>query len=366
MLHTIWARVTSIEREEIGIIFGIAQNKDQNQDGKTRKIIAYTDLVGKISVGDSVLLNTTATDLNLGTGGYDFVIAVNIDTDNANSIIDRLDNPDAHIIKLRYTPHQIAIEAAEMQPEFAQMPENLEGIPVIVCGLHSQIAPAVAAIKTQNPTLRIAYLMTDAAALPIAFSNLVRQLKKAKLIDVTITTGQAFGGDLEAVTVPSALLIAASLADVIIVSQGPGNAGTGTKYGFSGIEQATICQVASVLGGTVIGVLRLSRADPRSRHLGLSHHSVTVFGELTTQPVHLALPPSYAIPLPDNIAQRHTIHRLAEPVWQEILTQNGIILTSMGRKIHEDPLFFAAAAVAGGFVTSLSPESRHLRQDIGP
>ena len=38
-------------------------------DEKTEKAVNYEDLTGKVSVGDQVLLNTTAVKLGLGTGG---------------------------------------------------------------------------------------------------------------------------------------------------------------------------------------------------------------------------------------------------------------------------------------------------------
>src|SRR6059058_1242001 len=38
--------------------------------------LAYVPLVGAPEVGDRVLLNTTALDLGLGTGGYALVVAV--------------------------------------------------------------------------------------------------------------------------------------------------------------------------------------------------------------------------------------------------------------------------------------------------
>jgi hypothetical protein len=342
MLKALRAQITTIEQALPDIIF--AEAKDAT--GKVRKVIAYTDLVGGLAVGDTVILNTTATDLSLGTGGFDFVISVESEDGRSSDY-----HPDTHIIKLRYTPHQIAVKSEELHRE---LPENLKGVPVVVCGLHSQIGPVIAAIKTLRPEVRIAYIMTDAAALPIAFSRLVRGLKEAKLLDATITVGQAFGGDFEAVTVASGLLLAATLVDIIVVAQGPGNAGTGTKYGFSGLEQAEICNTASIFDARIVGVLRLSEADERERHRGVSHHSVTVFGEMTLWPVHLAVPEQYTDKLPDLINYRNVTHHIPEPDgWQETLTQHGIILTSMGRKIDEDPLFFAAAAVAGSYAYTL-------------
>ena len=70
--------------------------------------------------------------------------------------------------------------------------------------------------------------MTDGAALPIVISDLVDAMTRVGLIDTTITAGHAFGGDLEAVSVPSALALARHVthADVAIVAMGPGVVGT--------------------------------------------------------------------------------------------------------------------------------------------
>ena len=78
--------------------------------------------------------------------------------------------------------------------------------------------------------------MTDQGALPLAFSRSVAALRSAGLLAGSVTVGQSFGGDLEAVTVHSGLLAArlALAADLVILSQGPGNLGTGTRWGFSG------------------------------------------------------------------------------------------------------------------------------------
>src|SRR6185369_1894245 len=93
----------------------------------------------------------------------------------------------------------------------------------------------------------------------------------------TVTAGQTFGGDLEAPNVHSGLLAArhALGADIAVVTQGPGNLGTGTAWGFSGVAVGEAVNAAAILGGRPVGSLRISAADPRSRHHGVSHHSLT-------------------------------------------------------------------------------------------
>src|SRR5258708_23616847 len=107
--------------------------------------------------------------------------------------------------------------------------------------------------------------MADGGALPAWFSRTIAGLRAADWLAATITTGQSFGGDLEAVTVHSGLLTArhAVGADVAIVAQGPGNLGTGTKWGYSGVAAGEAVNAAPALDGPPLASLRLSFADPR-------------------------------------------------------------------------------------------------------
>ena len=91
-----------------------------------------------------------------------------------------------------------------------------------------------------GPTAGVAYVCSDGGALPLAFSRTVAGLREAGWLIGSVTTGQAYGGDLEAVTVHTGLLAARHLlaADVVVVTQGPGNLGTGTRFGFSGVAAA--------------------------------------------------------------------------------------------------------------------------------
>src|SRR5215831_19063098 len=118
--------------------------------------------------------------------------------------------------------------------------------------------------------------MTDGAGLPLAMSDLVADLRERDLVDATVTCGHAFGGDYEAVSVYSALAVARHVAgaDAAVVAMGPGIVGTGTRLGFSGIEAGPILDAATGLGGDPIACLRISFADERPRHQGVSHHTL--------------------------------------------------------------------------------------------
>ncbi|MCX6374757.1 MAG: DUF3866 family protein, partial [Armatimonadetes bacterium] len=146
-------------------------------DGRQETAICYPDLSGSVAPGDEVLLNTTAVDLDLGTGGVHFVIC------NLSRPVEDTKPSPGHIMKLRYTPLQEAVLSVEEDDnpdqKLIQQFESLDGMPVICCELHSQIAPAAAAFKALTEHKgRIAYIMTDGAALPIGLSRLVAELKE--------------------------------------------------------------------------------------------------------------------------------------------------------------------------------------------
>jgi hypothetical protein len=344
-------RVTAIRWAQDDVAF-----VEVEVDGVSARAVNYTDLTGAVAVGDEVLLNTVAVELGLGTGGYHFVMA------NLSQTAKAAERP-GHIIKLRYTPLQINVLSVEEQtsPHYDLLKDtrSLQGTPVIVGTLHSQIAPAVAAIKAIAETdCRVVYVMTDSAALPMAFSHLVRQLKQNGLIDATITTGQAFGGDYEAVNVYSGLIAAKAVAgaDFIIVAPGPGHVGTGTVYGFSGVEQAQVLDAANALGGTAIAILRLSFADPRERHRGVSHHSLTTLGALTHSSAHVVVPlmePPHQALIAQQLndthitEKHHVIWGTDGRVGMDALQRRGIHVTSMGRSPDDDPVFFLSAGAAG-------------------
>ena len=281
------------------------------------------------------------------------------DADDA-AMAEAMRRDEGHILKLRYTPWQCRVLAAEEEasPHHAALREadSLPGTPVVCLGLHSQLAPVTGGIKAGRPTLRVGYLMTDSAALPLAFSRLVAQLRAAGLLELTITAGQAFGGDLEAVNLYSGLAASAVAGgvDIIIAGPGPGHVGTATALGFGGVEQATLLNAAAALRGTPVAVPRISFADPRARHHGVSHHTLTVLGRLTLAQVHLPLPvlPAaeaalIAAQFSDHGLTRHHLSSHDGAPGIAVCQQATIPLQSMGRGYQDDHYFFQAAAAAG-------------------
>src|SRR5205085_4249578 len=93
----------------------------------------------------------------------------------------------------------------------------------------------------------------------------------------------AFGGDYEAVNVTSGLL--AVEADAYVVGPGPGAVGTGSRFGFSGLESAAIIDAVAARGGRPIVCVRWSSTDARPAHRGMSHHTKTVLEEARAEPL---------------------------------------------------------------------------------
>ncbi|UCH35817.1 MAG: DUF3866 family protein [Armatimonadota bacterium] len=352
--------VLTVETERAG-----AQEVTVEVGGRTERALNYPALTQPISAGDRVLLNTTAVRLGLGTGGLHFVMKRL--TDEGTEEPEPQQEAPGHIIKLRYTPLQFSCISAEEQdsPHHAVLrtAHDLSGAPVIACPLHSMIAPAAAAVKAASPALRVAYVMTDAAALPMPVSRLVQQLKQADLLDASVTCGQAFGGDYEAINIFSGLLTArlVAKADIIIAGQGPGNVGTGTLYGFGGIEQGEIINATAVLHGRPVAVLRISFADPRERHQVVSHHSLVALGRVALARA--------AVIVPEMVEERaeqvrERLEAVEIPARHDVVTQSGeaglwelarrrVDVKSMGRSIEEDREFFLAASAAGEYAAGL-------------
>lgn len=334
----------------------------REEGGKEEQAVHYPFLFGRCEPGDRVWLNTTAVRLGLGTGGVHFV----------GGLVDRPPRPEpvqGHMMKLRYTPWQVALATGEEPGSrysgLLKERHSLDGAPVLIGELHSMLPVAVATwrdLSGGDTYPRIVYVMTDGGALPAPFSRHIRMLKGAGWLTGTVTCGHAFGGDLEAVNLYSGLLLArhALKADLIFVSMGPGIVGTGTPFGFSGVEQGQAINGVYSLQGLPVVIPRIQSVDPRRRHRGLSHHTVTNLASVALAPAVVPLPQ----PLPAEILGeigtlqercrvRH--HWLDVPVTvgeveNRLLDYPGKV-RSMGRGVREDPLFYrtVSAAAAAAF-----------------
>ena len=298
--------------------------------------VAYPRQTGPVEVGDTVLVNTQGRDLGLGSGGFDIVYA------NLTRGLRLLPAPGAHVMALPYAPGQSAVACVE---EHDALAEALEGLPVVCCGLHSQLAPVVAGIGTG---VRIAYVQLAGGALPVALSDTLRLLKTRQLLETAVAVAPCFDGDVQALSTASALAWArAKDFDVVVCGIGPGIVGSGSALGHGGLAVSDAANAAAALGGRAIVVVRYSGRDPRERHGGVSHH--------TRSALRLILGERDVV-WPAGLARDAAIGPVVEievEGWREICSN--LSLMHMGRHADADPWFFAAAFAAG----------RHARAVLG-
>src|SRR6202161_2394254 len=354
------ATVSGTRREWPGAV-----ELDVSVDGALVRALAYPALTGLPRTGDRVLLNTTALDLGLGTGGYALVVA----------IPDRLPpdpGPGGHLVKARYTPLQVTVAGADEQGsayhDVLRDADDIAGMPVVVADLHSALPAVLAGVFDEAERTgggsrrpRVVYVMQDGGALPAWFSQTCAALKDAGWLGATVTTGQAFGGDLETVTVHTGLLAARHVlgADIAVVAQGPGNLGTGTRWGFSGVAAGEAVNATAALAGRPVACLRISDADPRERHRGVSHHSLTAYQRVALARADVVvplLPGDFGARIIAEAARldgRHAVVTVPVDGLAEALRACPAPLSTMGRGLEEDLAYFLAAAAAGRYAGRL-------------
>lgn len=348
--------------------------------GQELRAVAYEQLGGLPQPGELVRLEVTALARGLGTGGHAMVTA-------------RLDllPPDApapgHLVKARYMPDQVMVAGVDEQDmpghEVLRAPVGqleLEDMPVVVADLHSSLPAVLAGLASPTGTSglvepgrrpRTVYVMTDGGALPAAYSRTAVGLREAGWLAGTITCGQAWGGDLEAVSLHNALLAARHVlgAQVAVVIQGPGNLGTDTPWGFSGVACGEAVNAVAVLGGRALACLRVSQADARHRHRGISHHSLTAYGKVALAGADVVVPrlggelgaqvwhQAEALCAPRPVGRQHRLVPVDTAGLLQALRQaqqaTGVRLATMGRGLEEDTAAFVTAAAAGRYAADL-------------
>ena len=281
--------------------------------------IAYPRVTGPVDVGDDVLVNVQARELGLGSGGFD-VLHVNLTRG-----LELEPQPDAHVMTLPYTSLQHAVRHVE---EDGVLAESLDGMPVVCCSVHSQLAPVCAGLEG----LHVGYVQVAGGAMPVALSDAVRALRERGLLELVVAAGPCVDADAQAVNVYSALAwCRAQGVDVVVCSVGPGIVGTGTALGHGGVAAAQTANAAAALGGRAIVAPRVSGAETRSRHRGVSHHTEAVLSLCLAEPL-----------VPEE---------LDAPGSREAC--EGLPLSHMGRDPDVDPDFFAAAFAAGRLARTL-------------
>lgn len=275
--------------------------------------VAYPRLTGEVEAGDEVLVNEQARTLELGSGGFDVLYA------NLTRGLGLAPEEGAHVMALPYTPGQVTKCYKE---ETAELALALAGLPVVLCTLHSQVAPVCAGLKGA----RVAYAQVAGGALPVSLSDAVRTLKARRLVEIACAVAPCLDGDAQFVTAAAALAWAAAQGfDVVVCSVGPGIVGTGSRLGHGALSLADAANAATALGGRPVLAVRSSEADPRERHQGVSHHAQAVL-DLCLGEVKVAT---------DADGEG----------WDEACA--GLPLLHMGRGPAEDPTFFRAAYAAG-------------------
>jgi hypothetical protein len=307
-------------------------------DGEQRAAWADTTLLGEMREGDEVVLNVAALDLQLGSGGFD-VVHVNLTRGLRGG------GEGEHVMKLNYSSLQHAVEPVERKGGEARG----RATPVLVLPLHGHLGPAVWAAEQAAPGLKVGYVQTAGGALPGSLSRDVAQLRERGLLCDHITAAPAYGGGREALSVAGALDAAAHELgwDAAIAGPGPGIIGSETRLGHGGMAALDSAHAALALGLPTLLSPRLSAADPRERHRGVSHHTLTVM-ELLLGGAGIPVPEGsseVASRLAEAAGDRHQLHEA--PPDLAGYGESGLPARTMGRGIDEDPLFFAAALAAG-------------------
>ena len=351
-------------------ITGAPKGASSLMPGLQVRAVAYEALTGVPVAGERVRLEVSALDRALGTGGHAMVSA-RLDALPA-------DPPrEGHLVKARYMPDQVMVTGVDEQGTthhgLLSQPigdVDLEGMPVVVADLHSSLPAVLAGLRSPDGARqpRVVYVMTDGGALPLAYSRLVAALSEAGWLAGTVTAGQAWGGDIEAVSVHNALLAARHVlhADAAIVIQGPGNLGTETPWGFSGVACGDAVNAIATLGGRPVACLRVSQADARPRHLGISHHSMTAYGRVALAGADVVVPilegalgaqvrrEAEVLCEPRPGAAQHRLVEVPADGLMELLraaeAETGVRLSTMRRGLDEDTAAFIAAAAAGRHV----------------
>jgi hypothetical protein len=340
-------------------------------EGVPRRAWADEALLGPMREGDEVVVNAAALDLGLGSGGFD-VVHVNLTRGLGGGA-----PGEDHVMKLNYTSlqHPVApVEALEPPGPHASAselrrlygPPNSEAgadggdgarktVPVGVLPLHGHLAPAAWALGQVRPGIRVGYVQTAGGALPGGLSRDVAELRDRGLIAGHITAGPSYGGEHEAISTVGALDAAVGALgwEAILVGPGPGIIGSDTEFGHGGLAALDSAHAALSLRLPTVLSPRLSSADPRDRHRGLSHHTRTVL-ELLLASVAVAFPEGFEeirTEVERAISDAHHTIQI-EPVDPRAYESSGLPISTMGRSLQDDPAFFAAPLAAGALLAA--------------
>jgi hypothetical protein len=364
-------------------------------EGVSRPAIADVGLVGHAEVGDELVVNVQARDLGLGSGGFD-IVHVNLSRGlEGEEDWDPARPTRPNVMKLNYTSLQHTVDPVE-----EHLPADLSvgplDRPVAVLALHGQIAAVAWAFAQSLPGCRLGYVQTEGGALPGGHSRTVRALRERGLLAGHLTAGAAFGGEGEAITTIGALHYGLRNLgwDAALCGPGPGIVGSSSPLGHGGMSALNSAHAALALGVRTLLVARMSSGDPRARHRGISHHTLTVL-DLLLEPVTVALPAGVRSPVGADLRaglgavfagalpSRPPINRPALELdverparitrhdWRRASVDlpayaaTDLPTETMGRGLTEDPLFFGAALAAGATLAELAGDADHGEDGVG-
>lgn len=336
--------------------------------GVRRPALADIGLVGRAELGDELIVNVEALDLDLGSGGFDLV-HVNLTRGLSGSSAGA-----TNVMKLNYTSLQHTVAPVE-DGELALPLER----PVGVLALHGQLAAVAWAFAAAAPGASLGYVQTEGGALPGGHSRTVRELRERGLLAGHLTAGSSYGGEGEAITTAGALHHGLRVLgwDAAVCGPGPGIVGSASTLGHGGMAALDSAHAALALGAPTLIVARMSSGDERERHRGISHHTLTVL-DLLLEPVTVALPAGMRSPVGVDLrAGLGTVFggegsrspalsldverpvRVTRHDWRRATVDlpgygaSGLPASTMGRTLAEDPLFFGAALAGGTALAEL-------------
>ncbi len=339
-----------------------------------RAAVADVALIGASEAGDEVIVNVEALDLGLGSGGFDIVHV------NLSRGLDGQGLAGANVMKLNYTSLQHAVQPVE--DEKLELPLSH---PVGVLALHGQLAAVAWAFAQTAPERRLGYVQTSGGALPGGHSRVVGALRKRGLLAGHLTAGGAFGGEGEAITTAGAVHHGLRTLgwDAVLCGPGPGIVGSRSPLGHGGMSALDSAHAALALGAPTLLVARMSSGDPRVRHRGISHHTLTVL-DLLLEPVTVALPAGMRSPVGNDLraglgavfgvsaTSRPQLElevdrpaRIARHDWRRAIVDlpayaaSALPAETMGRGLIEDPLFFGAALAGGAALADMLAQDEH-------
>ncbi|ADQ46216.1 hypothetical protein Calkro_1360 [Caldicellulosiruptor kronotskyensis 2002] len=319
------------------------------QDGDVGIAINFLDINHEVKEGQEVLVNTTARMLQLGTGGYDYILPFEAFKNLSKG----------HIMKLRYTPLQFSVlTEEEKNPDLFDKVPNFNDIIVIVCELHSMLLPLCIYLKEKVKRIKISVILNDWGMLNAKLSHNLEFLKENKFVDYIITCQEAFNGEFECINEINSLIFSQSLGcDVAIISPLPGIVGTGTKFGFSSYKAVHVIEDVVRFGGRVVFPVRVSKNEKRQRHRFISHHSLTILNYVNC---------SVEIPIFDfedkiffakiykilnNYRAKHTVAVVNE-IDKMIVEKYKSIMSTMGRSYEQDCEYFLELFATAEYVST--------------